>query len=192
LPACNNSAGQFVGNDENVIRELEFKVLCQRHSSEIYRFAYSLLGNRADAEDATQEVLLRLWNHLPKMYIFNLKAWLMQTTRCYCLDQIRRRSNQTAPVYMDDELLNDQPDDTAVNPSQAADANLRLKQAHQMLVKLPENLRSVFVLYEVNGLRYREIAEVLGIPINSVKVHLLRAREKISKLVNEEKPCDRI
>jgi RNA polymerase sigma-70 factor (ECF subfamily) len=192
LPACNNSAGQFVVHDENVIRELEFKVLCQRHSSEIYRFAYSLLGNRADAEDATQEVLLRLWNHLPKMYIFNLKAWLMQTTRCYCLDQIRRRSNQTAPVYMDDELLNDQPDDTAVNPSQAADANLRLKQAHQMLVKLPENLRSVFVLYEVNGLRYREIAEVLGIPINSVKVHLLRAREKISKLVNEEKPCDRI
>ena len=115
----------------------------------------------------------------------------MQTTRCYCLDQIRRRSNQSAPVYVDDELLNDQPDEVAVNPSHAADDNLRLEQARQMLVRLPENLRSVFVLYEVNGLRYREIAEVLGIPINSVKVHLLRAREKISKLVNEEKPCNR-
>jgi RNA polymerase sigma-70 factor (ECF subfamily) len=175
-----------------VIRELEFKVLCQRHSGEIYRFAHSLLSNRADAEDATQEVLLRLWNHLPKMYIFNLRAWLMRTTRCYCLDQIRRRSNQTAPVYMDHEILNDQPDELAVNPSLATDSNLRLEQAHKVLLGLPENLRSVFVLYEVNGLRYREIADVLGMPINSVKVYLLRAREKISKLVNEEKLCDRI
>jgi hypothetical protein len=47
-----------------MIRELEFKVLCQRHSDEIYRYARALLANQADAEDATQEVLLRLWNHL--------------------------------------------------------------------------------------------------------------------------------
>jgi len=174
-----------------VIRELEFKVLCQRHGNEIYRFAHSLLGNRADAEDATQEVLLRLWNKLPKMYIFNLRAWLMQATRFYCLDQLRRRANQAAPVCVDDEVLVDQPDELAVNPSVAADSSMRLEQAHRVLLKLPENLRSVFVLYEVNGLRYREIAEVQGIPINSVKVYLLRAREKISKLVEEAKLCDR-
>jgi RNA polymerase sigma factor (sigma-70 family) len=174
-----------------VIRELEFKVLCQRHSDEIYRFARSLLANEADAEDATQEVLLRLWNHLPKMYPFNLRAWLMQTTRFYCLDQIRRRTNPTTPALTDDEILDAHPDELAVDPSHAADASFRLEQAHDLLGKLPENLRSVFVLYEVNGLRYREIAEALGIPINSVKVYLSRAREKISKLVTEEELCDR-
>jgi RNA polymerase sigma-70 factor (ECF subfamily) len=47
------------------------------------------------------------------------------------------------------------------------------------------------VLYEVNGLRYREIAEALEMPINSVKVYLSRAREQLSKLVTEEEPCNR-
>jgi RNA polymerase sigma-70 factor (ECF subfamily) len=174
-----------------VIREVEFKILCQRHSDEIYRFARSLLGNQADAEDAAQEVLLRLWNHLPKMYPFNLRAWLLRTTRCYCLDQIRRRNNRAAPVLVDEEMLADQPDELAVNPSAAADSSLRLEQVRRLLLKLPENLRSVFLLYEVNGLRYREIAEVLGIPINSVKVYLLRARERLANLVNEEELCNK-
>ena len=172
-----------------MIREVEFRVLCQRHSDDIYRFARSLLANPADAEDATQEVLLRLWNHLPKLYPFNLRAWLLRTTRCYCLDQIRRRSNRAAPMLLEDEILAEQPDELAVNPSVAADSSFRLEQARRLLLKLPENLRSVFMLYEVNGLRYREIAEVLEMPINSVKVYLSRAREKLAHLVNEEKLC---
>src|SRR5262245_50540722 len=145
-----------------MIRELEFKVLSQRHSDEIYRYAHALLGNGADAEDATQEVLLRLWNHLPTINPFNLRAWLLRTTRCYCLDQIRRRANRATPMLMDDEILNDRPDEFAVNPSAAADSSFRLEKARNALLKLPENLRSVFVLYEVNGLRYREIAKTLG------------------------------
>jgi RNA polymerase sigma-70 factor (ECF subfamily) len=168
-----------------MIRELEFKILCQRHRDEIYRYAHALLANRADAEDAAQEVLLRLWNHLPRLNPFNLRAWLLRTTRHYCLDQIRRRSNRNAPMPMDDEILEERPDELAINPSLAADSSLRLEQARHALLKLPENLRSVFVLYEVNGLRYREIAETLGIPINTVKVHLARARERLSKLMTK-------
>ena len=141
-----------------MIRELEFKYLCERHSDEIYRYARALLANQPDAEDATQEVLLRLWRHLPRINPFNLRAWLLRTTRCYCLDQIRRRANPAAPMLLEDEILNEQPDELAVNPSLAADSSFRLEQARSVLLKLPENLRSVFVLYEVNGLRYREIA----------------------------------
>src|ERR1041385_3704660 len=98
-----------------MIRELEFKILCQRHSDEIYRYARSLLANEADAEDATQEVLLRLWNHLPSLKLFGIRAWLLRTTRCYCLDQIRRRRSSAAPVAMEDEYLSDLPDESAVN-----------------------------------------------------------------------------
>jgi RNA polymerase sigma-70 factor (ECF subfamily) len=169
-----------------MIRELEFKVLCQRHRDEIYRYSYALLANRPDAEDATQEVLLRLWNHLPRINPFNMRAWLLRTTRHYCLDQIRRRSNRNTPMLMDDDILDERPDELAVNPSLAADSSLRLEQARHALLKLPENLRSVFVLYEVNGLRYREIAQTLGIPINTVKVHLARARERLSKLITRQ------
>jgi len=172
-----------------MIREIEFKFLCERHSDEIYRYARSLLANQADAEDAAQEVLLRLWRHLPRLNPFNLRAWLLQTTRWYCLDQIRRRSNRAAPVALEEGVLDEQLDEFAVDPSLAADSTLRLEQARAALAKLPENLRSVFVLYEVNGLRYREIAKALGIPLNSVKVYLSRARESLSNLTVPETPC---
>src|SRR5688572_3920028 len=174
-----------------MIRELEFQILSQRHCDGIYRYALGLLGNKADAEDATQEVLLRLWNHLPRLRLFNIRAWLFQTTRNYCLDQIRRRSRDASPNADSDEILEEWPDDLAVDPSFAADSSLQLEQARQALLKLPETLRSVFVLYEVNGLRYREIASTLGMPVNTVKVNLLRARQKLSKLsklIHKEEP----
>jgi len=177
-----------------MIRELEFQVLSQRHCGEIYRYALGLLGNQTDAEDATQEALLRLWNHLPRLVLFNIRAWLFQTTRNYCLDQIRRRSHAASPNSAGpelDEILEEWPDDLAVDPSFAADSSLQLEQARQALLKLPETLRSVFVLYEVNGLRYREIASTLGMPVNTVKVNLLRARQKLSKLIHKEESWTR-
>ncbi|SPE51342.1 hypothetical protein SBV1_1300005 [Verrucomicrobia bacterium] len=134
-----------------MIRELEFKLLCQRHRDEIYRYARSLLANPTDAEDAAQEVLLRLWNHLPRLDPFNLRAWLLRSTRNYCLDQIRRRSHLAAPILIDDQTLEERPDELVVNPSLAADSSFRLEQARSALAKPPESLRSVFVLYEVNG-----------------------------------------
>ena len=173
-----------------MIRELEFKILCERHRDDIYRYARSLLANQADAEDATQEVLLRLWNHLPRIIPFNMRGWLLRTTRNYCLGEIRHRSNRNAPMLMDDDILQERPDELAVNPSLAADSSLRLEQARRALLKLPENLRSAYVLYEVNGLRYREIAETLGIPINTVKIHIARARERLSKLIKKEELTD--
>lgn len=172
-----------------MIRELEFKYLCERHSDEIFRFARSFLANPSDAEDATQEVLLRLWRYLPRINPFKLRAWLLRTTRCYCLDQLRRRAHRATPLLLEDETLAEHPDEFALNPSQAADSSLRLAQARLLLLRLPENLRSVFVLYEVNGLRYHEIASTLDLPINTVKVYLFRAREKLSHLVTQIEPC---
>jgi RNA polymerase sigma-70 factor (ECF subfamily) len=169
-----------------MIRELAFKVLCQRYSDEVFRYARSLLGQQADAEDATQEVLLRLWQNLPKVRLLHARGWLLSTTRHYCLDQIRRRSHPTTPLLVDEDLLEDQSDNGVCDPSQVADTTFRLEQARAALLKLPETLRSVFVLYEVNGLRYREIAETLEIPINSVRVNLFRARERLSKLMRKE------
>ncbi len=169
-----------------MIRELEFQLLCERHRDDLFRFARSLLGNQADAEDATQEVLIRLWNHLPTLRFFNLRGWLFRTARNHCLDLIRRRASHVVP--MDDAGLDERPDELAVDPSLAADSVARLAEAHAALGRLPESLRSVFVLYEVNRLRYREIAAALEIPINTVKVRLLRARQQLTRIVRKEEP----
>src|SRR3954471_16876004 len=111
-----------------MIRELEFQLLCQRHSDEIYRYARGLLGNQADAEDATQEVLLRLWKHLPKINLFGTRAWLFRVTRNYCLDLIRGRVKSASTPALEEGELEDCEDELAVDPSAAADSNLRLEQ----------------------------------------------------------------
>lgn len=119
-------------------------------------------------------------------------VWILRTTRNYCLDQLRRRAKPSTPILVDDVLLDQQPDDLASDPSHAADSAFRMEQARAALRQLPENLRSVFVLYEVNGLRYREIARTLNLPINSVKAYLFRARAKLSKLISKEEPWTNI
>lgn len=93
-----------------MIRELEFQLLCRRHRDEIYRYARGILGNQEDAEDATQEALLRLWNHLPRINLFHTRAWLYRTTRNYCLDQL----NVNLPRFLLQDVvkeLNGGPDD---------------------------------------------------------------------------------
>lgn len=162
-----------------MIRELKFRVHCRRHSDDVFRYARSILGNQADAEDATQEVLLKLWNHLPNIKSAKVRSWLLSSTRHHCIDQLRRRPDQ---LELSDEVLNEQVD-SAQDPSKATEANQLRAQIDAALLKLPETLRSVFILYEVNGLRYREIAETLDLPLNSVKVHLSRARKKLQYLL---------
>jgi RNA polymerase sigma-70 factor (ECF subfamily) len=169
-----------------MIRELEFKILCNRHSDEVYRYARSMLGNPADAEDAVQEVLLRLWRNLTDVPFLKARAWILRTTRNYCLDQIRRRTNQSAPQFVSDELLEQHPDEYAPNPQAATESSDLMKRISHAIRQLPEILRSVFILYEINGLRYREIAETLSIPINTVKVYISRARKQLQQLLTKE------
>ncbi len=170
-----------------MIRELRFKILCRRHADEIYRFVRCMLGNATDAEDATQEVLLRLWLNLSTVRVLKARSWLYRTARNHCLDQIRRRSMVTLPILPGAEMLEKIVDEGCENPSRAADRDHLRMRIDAALQSLSETLRSVFILYEVNGLRYRQIAEQLDLPINSVKVHLLRARRKLRELLRKEK-----
>lgn len=170
-----------------MIRNLRFTILCRRHCDEVYRYARSLLGNTADAEDATQEVLLRLWRNLAEVRLQKSRAWLYRTTRNYCLDQLRQRARVEAVVTQGNVGLEAVADCGCQEPCLAADADPLRRRMDVALQELPHNLRSVFILYEVNGLRYREIAEHLDIPINSVKVHLLRARKRLQELLRKEK-----
>lgn len=171
-----------------MIRELEFKLLCNRHSDEIFRYARSMLGSRADAEDAVQEVLLRLWRNIEAVPFLKTRSWVLRTTRNHCVDQIRRRTNLSTPLFVSDELLEEHPDEYARDPHTAMESSDLMNRITRALLQLPEILRSVFVLYEINGLRYREIAETLSIPINTVKVYISRARKQLQQLLTKEEP----
>jgi RNA polymerase sigma-70 factor, ECF subfamily len=169
-----------------MIRELEFKLLCHRHGDEIYRYARSFLGNSADAEDATQEALFRLWQNIADVPFLHARPWLFRTTRNLCLDQIRRRNARYSPVAVGDDTLEAVPDDSVADPVQQADSAFHTGRLNHAIQRLPETLRSVFVLYELHDLRYRDIAETLDLPLNTVKVYLSRARTRLQQLLTED------
>jgi RNA polymerase sigma-70 factor (ECF subfamily) len=162
-----------------MLRELKFKSHCRRHSDDVYRFARSLLGNASDAEDATQEILLKLWNNMSTITRTDVRPWLLRTTRNHCIDQIRRRRGEQAPWQ--DEFMETQEDESVLDPRAAADHASFRKEIDVALQGLSENLRSVFILHEINGLRYREVADALEMTINSVKVYLSRARAELKQ-----------
>ncbi len=139
-----------------------------------------MLKNRMDADDVTQEVLIRIWKNIGKFNILSAKSWIMKTTHNMCLDYIRKNKNESGknPLSLEDvsnfvENKNDE------NPSDIMERKMTDKLIKNSIKKLPEKLKSVFVLYELQQLKYREISKILDIPINSVKVYLLRARKSL-------------
>lgn len=168
-----------------MIRDLKFNFLLKRHADEIFRFTRGILGDAAEAEDVTQEVFLKLWHHLAEVRLSKGRAWLYQTARRHAIDCVRRRSAVSQPVLADGDSLPELPSGESDLPSSAADLPGLRDDLDRALQGLPEQYRAVFLLYELNGLRYREIATTLELPLNTVKVYLARARKQLQEQLKE-------
>lgn len=151
----------------------------------LYRFAYRLLDNEEDAEDITQDALLKVWDMRERMYeLQNMEAWCMRVTRNLALDKIRARQYRRAE---DLDQVQEWPAARQHNPHDAAELNDVMKEVHKAIHALPEKYRTVLQLRDIDGLSYQEIAYVLELQLSEVKVNLQRARKTIRlKLQNME------
>ncbi len=152
-----------------------------------------MLRNRMDADDVTQEVLIKLWKNLDNFNMNAAGSYIMKMTHNLCIDYLRKRAvslNRNIDIDNDFEEaylnLNDSnnPEIMVFNES----LNQRLKEAVE---NLPVNLKSIFIMYQLQGMKYKDISKVLDIPLNSVKVYLMRARIKLQnelKLFKHEVP----
>ena len=164
-----------------------FEATVQRHQRRVYSFARYYLGNPEEAEDVTQEVFLRLWRHRDTVDKDRLTAWLMRVTRNACFDLLRKRRSAARVFAQDagDTMIEwapthePDPDDLA----QAADFRRRLVAA---LGRLQEPQRSILILREIQGLKYREIVEAIDLPLNTVRVYLHRGRKRLRDHLREE------
>jgi RNA polymerase sigma-70 factor (ECF subfamily) len=134
-----------------------------------------------DADDVTQEVLIRTWKNIDKFEFDSAKSWMMKTTHNLCLDYLRKRKIFSQKEYSADEDM----EETIPAPANLSDPEIYTRREilkariHEAINNLPETLKTVFVMYELQGLRYKDISRTTNIPINSVKVYLLRARKKL-------------
>jgi len=140
-----------------------------------------------DADDVTQEVMIRIWQNIDKFNILAAKTWIIKTTNNLCIDYLRRRSVAVKREFEIDEFFEDtySKNHDSENPYLITHFKMIALKVKETIQRLPENLRSVFVLYEIEEMKYKEISMALDLPINSVKVYLLRARKKLQKELRE-------
>lgn len=158
--------------------------LLRPHRDRVYSFALRLLGDREDAADATQEVLVRLWQHGQGVPAERRTAWVLRVTRNVCFDVLRaRRARPTSALAA--EPVSSEP-----GPDLAAEAGDLRPRLNAALSALPEPFRSIVVLREVEGLAYADIAEALDLPLTTVKVYLHRGRHRLRDALRATLPAD--
>jgi RNA polymerase sigma factor (sigma-70 family) len=163
---------------------MDFEEAARRHQRRVYTFAHYFLGNREEAEDVTQEVLLRLWRHCDHLEEVMVEAWLLKVTRNACFDLLRRR-RLPAHSASSIELLTHEPASREPSPEdQAEDASLS-RQLRKALNELEEPYRSALILREIQDLAYHEIATILELPLNTVRVHIHRGRQRLREHFKE-------
>jgi RNA polymerase sigma-70 factor (ECF subfamily) len=146
-----------------------------------------MMKNGMDADDVTQEVLIRIWNNIGSFNIKAAKSWIMKTTHNLCIDYLRKRQNSLKREINLDSNMSISTTGTLTDTEVRVRKEFLKNKIQEGIDNLPQNLKSVFVLYELQGFKYQEISETLSMSLNSVKVYLLRARKKLQEDLREYK-----
>lgn len=156
------------------------------HLDAAYRLARWLMRNDHDAEDAVQEASLRAIQYFRTFDGGNPRAWFLRIVRNVCHSWRGRYAQRLNEPFDEEEHVGDRPiDDPEELALRAADVDLITRT----LAKLPERFRTLLILRELEGLSYRELAEVIDIPIGTVMSSLSRARQTFrTALLNEQQP----
>ena len=171
------------------MKEISFQNDILPLKNELFRMALRITMNREEAEDVVQETMMKVWRRREEWgQIDSMEAFCLTICRNLSLDKLRRMDNQAQSLADDYD-----PADYshASNPEQVVIHQDRLKLVRELISQLPERLRSCMQLRDIEGKSYRDIAEVLGISEQQVKVNIFRARqsvrERYQKATNEKK-----
>lgn len=174
--------------DPQALTEL---ILGQQHY--VYSIAMSVLHQPEDAADLTQEAFIRLIRVLPQYSgESRFTTWLYRLVVNLCRDELRRRGRQVQlapPVADDDQTLNPidlvADEDRAADPLRALSDNELRGAVRQALGQLEEHYRLSLTLYYFEDLKYTDIAEIMDVPLNTVKSYIRRGKERLAVLLDE-------
>lgn len=177
--------------DEELIEEYHkgsagaMEMLFSRHKQKVFNYALRILANRADAEDITSDVFVRLFD---KNYEFRPGAkfttWLFTVVRNACIDRIRKRQ-KTVSWWVKSDNSGELKEWVVEDTTEAADAGV-LKgeisdEIQKAMHKLPLNQKEALVLREFQNLSYQEIGAIMQCSIENVKILIFRGREQLRK-----------
>ncbi len=164
-----------------------FSDLVERYMRRAYFVALGLVGSHEDALDLSQEAFIRAYRARrrldPELPFY---GWLYQILRRLCFNFNRDRKLRRTRTEEARSWLTDQASRAAgIDPATSAERAETIRQVREAIERLGDRDREVLVLKEFEGLRYREIAELLGIPIGTVMSRLYSARRRLAAEMEE-------
>jgi RNA polymerase sigma-70 factor, ECF subfamily len=160
----------------------DFERIVREYQNKVFRLALGMLGDRTAAEEAAQDVLVRVWKGLPAFRgESSLSTWIYSITRNACLTALRRR--EISAVSLDDPAPRHEAEKrTAAEWSIAASPDVAA-----LLERLPVKYRQVVALFYMQEKSYDEVARMLDLPVGTVKTYLFRARKSLAEEMVRER-----
>lgn len=156
-----------------------FEQIVLLHLDSAYNLARWLTRNDQDAEDVVQEACLRAFKFFSGFHGGDSRAWLLAIVRNTCYTWLQQNRAHELVAFFDEEIHNF--DDDTFDPEKMLLQNADQQLLRQALEDLPLEFREVTVLHELEGLSYKEIARVSGIPLGTVMSRLSRARKRLQQ-----------
>ncbi len=168
--------------DEEALTEL---VIGQQNY--IYSIAMGIFRNPDDAAELTQEAFIRLFRVLPTFRgETRFTTWLYRLVVNLCYDELRQRKRRPTPTENGEESLDlVQETRSWSDPEQEMTRSETQARVRFALEQLEEPYQLALILYYFEGLKYREIADVTGLPLNTVKSHIFRGKMRMAELLTE-------
>lgn len=159
------------------MENISFRTTVLPLSDKLFRLAFRITMNRAEAEDVVQDTLLKVWEHREEWeQINNLEAFAIATCRNRALDVMKRAGRNT-------EKLDEMAHFSSQTPQEQLEADEQISLVNRLMDDLPEVQRTIMLLRDIEGKTYQEIAQTLDISETQVKVYLHRARTKIKERI---------
>ncbi|BAU27161.1 RNA polymerase sigma-70 factor (ECF subfamily) [Aneurinibacillus soli] len=170
---------QLIRSAQNGDRDSLVRLLEEIEHS-VYRTAFYIVGNEQDAMDASQEALIRIYT---KIDTYQEKAkfstWVQRIVTNVCIDKFRKKK-ETISIDQHELMLYDKQ-----NVEQEVERAGMAVEVREAIKRLPDHQRTVVTLRYMQDLSYGEIAEVMNMPLNTVKSYLYRARQQLQELLHE-------
>jgi RNA polymerase sigma-70 factor, ECF subfamily len=176
-------AGQHGMNDQG--RRTRFENQMLPFMSEAYNLARWMMKNEPDARDAVQDAYLKAFRYFESFHGDSGRAWLLRIVRNVCYDALRARDSQRNVISLDEETAAEVPD-SKPGPNVLAIQNSTKLRVREALEALPLEFKTVIILREFDGFSYKEISEIMGVPVGTVMSRLSRARQQLATLLQEE------
>lgn len=163
-----------------------YKKLMRKYHDAIYMLIYRMVREKAEVEDLTQEAFIKAFSSLRSFndeYAFS--TWLYKIATNNSIDYIRKKKLQSfsidKPLDSEDDQYTYEVPDTTYQPDRSLIERQKTKLLDEAINALPEKYRRVIILRHKEERDYREIAQILHLPLGTVKAHLFRARELLNK-----------